>query len=349
MKDQVKFTIITPAYQAETTISTMVESVLRQSYDNFEMLIVDDGSTDNTYDVIRNFQARDSRVRAFTIPNSGPGGARNYGLTQAQGEYILFLDADDLVGPDFLAKYVRVLAEKPKLDWIVTGYTTDVYDDHQLVSRRETTYPTKHLTDHQSFLKELYPLMAGQMMYVVWNKVYRRALIDRYHIRFPEGYRSCEDRIFNIRYANHVHQCQVLEDLHFTYRFDGKNSLTNKYFANKFETFLEFYRELLALVNADYRGYASLFLKGVMSCLIALHTPSCPLTKQEKKAYIDRVIHHPVVYKSATIASTDSMMKKVIVRLFLSQSIPLNYQASKMMLAISNQSPKWIEKFKGAY
>ncbi len=90
--------VVIPAYNSEKTIRATIESVLQQSFKDFELIVIDDGSQDSTYQVVSSFS--DSRVRVFSYPNAGVSASRNRGITKANGEFIAFLDADDLWTPD---------------------------------------------------------------------------------------------------------------------------------------------------------------------------------------------------------------------------------------------------------
>lgn len=111
--------VIMPAYNAEAFLPTAVESVLRQSLADLELLIVDDGSSDRTVEIARGFAARDPRVRVLEQPNAGPGPARNTGFRAAAGRLFAFLDSDDEWDPAFLAEQVAVLDARPDIDVVV--------------------------------------------------------------------------------------------------------------------------------------------------------------------------------------------------------------------------------------
>ena len=97
--DKKLVTIIVPAYNVENYIEECLQSICNQTYQNIEILVVDDGSTDNTYEVITKVAATDSRIKAFTKPNSGVSSTRNFALQQVAGEYIQFVDGDDTIEP----------------------------------------------------------------------------------------------------------------------------------------------------------------------------------------------------------------------------------------------------------
>ncbi len=104
--------IITPCYNSEAYIKETIESVISQTYTDWEMLIVDDGSTDRSADIIRLYAEKDSRIRLLTQENRGSAAARNHGLKLAEGQYIALLDADDVWLPKFLEEQIRFMKEK---------------------------------------------------------------------------------------------------------------------------------------------------------------------------------------------------------------------------------------------
>lgn len=338
------FSIVMPAYNCGNSVGETIESVLSQSITDFELIIINDGSTDNTEQVLNQYHQEDERIRFTTIPNGGPGNARNKGIDLASGSYLIFIDSDDIMRIDTLKAYAGYI-DKDKVDLIISSYNMKVLDGEEVVDTRKVEAPNEYLKTHEDFLNQVYPLMNKQLMYVVWNKLYKLSIVKANKVTFPP-YKSCEDRLFNIRYFNHVNTCRVVDDVLYDYSFDGRNSLTNKYFDNKFDTFVEFYRELLALTEKNRRGSSALFLKGVMSCIIPLHSESCPLSYREKRAYIKRILHYPDVMKAADESLIDTKMRQIMRRLFKTKSVDVNFAASKMMHTISMTSPKTIEKFK---
>lgn len=107
--------IITPCYNGSKYVAETIESVLAQTYQNWEMLIVDDGSKDNSAEIIRSYENKDKRIRLIQQPNGGSANARNHGIREAQGQFIALLDADDLWKPDFLSEQIAFMKEKNTL------------------------------------------------------------------------------------------------------------------------------------------------------------------------------------------------------------------------------------------
>ena len=116
MSGKTKISIIVPAYNAERWIGRCIESVLGQTYDNHELIIVDDGSTDGTLDVCLRYKSADSRIVVISQENAGVNAARNKGIDSSSGGYLMFLDADDWIGDDVLMECSKVIKDRGSSD-----------------------------------------------------------------------------------------------------------------------------------------------------------------------------------------------------------------------------------------
>lgn len=341
------FSIIMPAYNCENTIAHTIESLQAQEWTDFECIIVNDGSTDHTQEVIDSFAQNDSRIKTISKENGGPGSARNKGIERAEGRYMYLMDSDDAL-PDMTLKHYASNLNKHNPDLIVSSYQLNVMDGVDLVDKRTVQVKDEWLNTHEEFLSKLHDLLEKQLMYVIWNKVYRMDIIKEHTITFPH-YSSCEDRLFNLQYYHHVNTCQIVSDVLYHYTFDGRNSLTNKFLPNKFETFEEFYRELLNLTDKHADISSALFLKGTMSCIIPFHSQECPYTFKQKRRKTKDILMHPSIVKAAKLSATNSLMRKIMAGLFRSRSVSLNFAVSYAMFYVSHLSPKFIEKLKGNF
>ncbi|MFL2077019.1 glycosyltransferase family 2 protein [Marinilactibacillus psychrotolerans] len=341
------FSIVMPAYNAQHSIGMTIDSILQQEWSDYELIIINDGSKDATEKIIRSYIEKDQRIKSQTIENNGPGNARNLGIKMATGKYLYLMDSDDGLPQGALKQYAQILVNDQP-DLIISSYLLNVMDNAEIIETKYVKAPNIFFKTNKEFLFNLYPLMNKQLMYVIWNKVYRMDIIKDKKIVFPQ-YSSCEDRLFNIRYFHYAEKVKVIDKELYQYSFDGKASLTNRFLPNKFETFVEFYKELKELVSTDLDGFSALFLKGVMSCIIPIHSKDCPFSFKEKLAYIKKVVNHPEVVKAVEISKKDTAIRRVIFMLFSMRSSILIYANSKIMYGVSNASPKLIEKLKGNF
>ncbi|MDJ0742725.1 MAG: glycosyltransferase [Xenococcaceae cyanobacterium MO_167.B27] len=186
-----KVSVIVPAYNISAYIADALESLERQSYKDFEVLIVDDGSTDNTAEIVKSFCERDSRFRLLQKPNGGLASARNYGIRHAQGEYIALLDGDDIYQPDKLITHVIPLAHS-------TGIGV-VYSASRAI--REDGKPTFMVLSGKPVKSDpLLALLCKNFIGHGSNAVFRRCIFDEVG-GFDETLRSCEDIDFWLRVA----------------------------------------------------------------------------------------------------------------------------------------------------
>lgn len=179
MTSSPKVTVIIPAYNAEKYISKAIESILNQTFQDFELLIINDCSTDGGMKIVQQFE--DKRISIIPTPtNTGSaGGCRNYGLAVAQGQYIAFLDADDWAYPERLAAQVDFLDKNPHYG--LTGTWTEVFDSkYQFLTHFNLTIPDSHLA----------PRLLFHNCFAVSSIMLRRNLV---HFRFDGTYSPVED------------------------------------------------------------------------------------------------------------------------------------------------------------
>ena len=191
--------IIVPVYQAETTLQRCVDSVLHQEYTDFELILADDGSTDASPRICDAYAAQDSRVRVIHKPNTGVSDTRNAALDQARGDYLQFLDSDDWITSDATRLLVRT-AQDCRCDLVIADFYRVVGDR---VSRKGGIEEDGVLT-REAFAEHMMENPADFYYGVIWNKLYRRELVEAHHLRMDTGISWCEDFIFNLEYMLHA-------------------------------------------------------------------------------------------------------------------------------------------------
>ncbi len=173
--------IIIPCYNGEATVGETIESLQKQTFRNWEAIIVNDGSIDNSVEIIRRYQAKDSRIKHIYQENQGLPGARNKGLTVAQGEFVNFLDADDLLLPNMLHRMVQQLSEKSSLGIISCGW---IYSDAKL---HDFSW-----VNTQSKKGRLFKDLAHQNLFPCHSILLRRSILDNVGL-FDCSLKHCHD------------------------------------------------------------------------------------------------------------------------------------------------------------
>lgn len=244
--------IIMPCFNVAPYVAAALESVLAQTFADFEVLAIDDGSTDATGEILARFAARDSRIIVLTQPNRGVSAARNRGLDAARGTYVFFVDPDDQAHPEMLAKGVAEM-ERSHADCCLFAYRRRFGDGPWQTMPLQGDY---HLKSRDAILSEFFPHIFGYSneQARVWGRrgdwrkgreegsvcrgVYRRELITRAHVRFDETIVLYEDAMFNCEYLLSAQTMTCLDEPLYDYTVRPKgavtaNNRTAALFANK--------------------------------------------------------------------------------------------------------------------
>lgn len=248
MKDRSPLvSIILPVYNAEKTIDRAITSVLSQSYSNFELIIINDGSLDNTLEVCKKYI--DARICIESQRNKGLSNARNKGISLSRGVYICFIDADDWYEMDYLHKMIENI-NATKTDFVVCDFIPHLKDNVCIRPKINNTVYTK-LFDNKDFLQ----LFESGIMNPVWNKLYKKRIIDIWNLRF-ENIAIVEDLPFNLNYIKHIHSVSFIKDG--LYHYDISTSvLTKRISEEMFQNYISVHAFFLSLVNIEFHNIIS--------------------------------------------------------------------------------------------
>lgn len=193
--------IIVPVYNAEKYLDECINSIRQQNYTNIEIILVDDGSTDNSASICNYHASVDNRITVYRKRNGGVSSARNYGIEKARGEYIAFADSDDILKRELIETLLTCL-EKNKVDRVCGGYE-HLYEDGHLVYRKTRVADGMYKTE--DFLPIMIDdgTMSGFLFSGVNNSVFVKEIIDANNIRFREDIKYNEDGLFSFEYALH--------------------------------------------------------------------------------------------------------------------------------------------------
>lgn len=185
------FSIIIPVYNAERSVQMCLRSILDQTFRDFEIVAVDDSSTDDSLPVLKTYSAMDPRIRVLSIPHGGPGAARNAGLAQATGEYVLFADADDYWLMDDLLQQLHSRISRQPADVLMFQSTKMTEEEKPL---RRYAKPPFRKADKTLALKDVYQdlVQDGQTLAAAWNKCVKRSILTENAVLFREDL-LCED------------------------------------------------------------------------------------------------------------------------------------------------------------
>lgn len=216
-----KISIIVPVYKAEIYLRRCVDSILAQSFTDFELILVDDGSPDNCPEICDAYAVRDNRVKVIHKKNAGVSSARNTGMDLAQAKYIMFCDSDDYVDSD----WCKVLYET-----ILTHPTSFVVSNFMRVCEGKTK---THFPQFQCMETEIsyYEMFCMGLSGSTWNKIYDHKILKVHNINFNPNIYIAEDVDFNVRYCQYCNNILYIDKPLYYYN-DTPNSALNSYHAD---------------------------------------------------------------------------------------------------------------------
>lgn len=249
---QTKISIIVPVYNAEKQINTCLDSLVNQDLEQIEIICVDDQSSDSSLELLEAYAAKDSRIKVISQTNKGPGGARNTGLDAAQGEFIIFVDADDYIPRDYCSKMYDA-AVKYNADIVAVGMKK-VYPSHtkdRAVVKQEAVYNTP---------QEKFDTIGYSSMFYVMNKMLRSQKLEQIGLRFEQGV-YYEDVMFMARVfcemgalvtVPHVYYMYVNQSTGITKGAQTPKKQLDKYHAHK--SFVEYCRANNITIDAKRKN-----------------------------------------------------------------------------------------------
>lgn len=205
-----KVSVLMPIYNVEKYLRESIDSVLKQTYLDFELILVDDGSPDGCGKIIDEYANKDDRVIAIHQKNAGVDAARNNAIGRATGKYIAFIDSDDAYEKNYIERLVEAI-EQDDSDMSVCGFVPFGIDNppkFKTISKRTVNSNTAIK------LALGYNSVNGY----VWNKLFKKEIMEREHILFEDGYWACDDVLFTGNYIYHCKKISIIEDALYRYR-----------------------------------------------------------------------------------------------------------------------------------
>lgn len=334
--------VIMPAYNAEKTIERTVRSILSQTMGELTLLVVNDGSTDGTGEILRRLHEEDGRVTPITVPNGGPARARNIALeaVPAGTEYLMFSDADDLLAPDALSYAMENAGDA---DLVLMGYTILNPDG----SEARYFEPEARYTQ-ETIGPALGRLYKANLLNQVWGKLFRAGLVLDNALRFPD-YRWGEDRLFIYDCLERAKCVAVLPACKYRYIMYPGESLITRYYDKKLDICVESDRRMEALCArfgvTDQRDHRYMFMKSVFSCLTTLFSPRCTLTRGQKRAEIRRAVTNAhVLARSRDVFGGAAV--KLLCGVIRTKNVTLNYAVFRAVARAGTLAPRLFTKLK---
>lgn len=304
-----KVSIILPVYNVEKYIAKSIQSVIDQTFTDFELLVIIDGSPDHSIEIAQSFQ--DDRIQIYEKENGGLSDARNYGLERAKGEFIYFMDSDDWIEPNLLQENLLIV-ENENLDFIIFGYTQDNEDLNGIVKSQKQFIPTV-----KEYLKSTNDLEINStdlgIMGYAWNKIYRKSFLDQHQFQFQKGISLVEDILFNAPIYQNSEIIRFNQKPYYHYINREVPTLMKQFHLNSFEL----KKMKVNILNDFFTEWkiknkkvilSNALIQGIRYCIHNLYSYKNQLTNKHKINFIKMMISDPMTeqyvnqYKASSFA-----------------------------------------------
>lgn len=351
-----KLSIVVPVYNGISYIRNCLTNLQRQTFQDWEVIFVDDGSTDSGGYLMDQLAVTEYRCQVLHQKNGGTARARNTGLERASGQYITFLDVDDELDPHMYETLIQLM-EQTGADMGICGYYFKI--EQLIEGRAETTYLEKKsypdciLRGREQIREKLTELWDTDMLSNVWNKVYRMDLIRDKHLRYRDGHVYTEDRVFNRLFLENCDSIAVTGKCLYYYVRERAGSTSEKfredYFDIRYKEYLEFQQHFKNMDswNETSREYVCReFTERISGCLENMFHSVPPLPEKRIKEGIKQVISNQAVQEALCYAKTRSKKMKVLLLPIRLQNVTLTYFIYKGVFTVRKHNPALFHKLK---
>lgn len=336
-----KVSIVIPVYNCKKYLAKCVNSIINQSFTNWELILVDDGSKDGSELMCDKYSDNDSRISTFHLENRGAANARNFGLNKVTGDYCMFVDSDDYLELDAVQELVK--NEKKDIDVIFFPNYNDVFfnNKYEIVSNN-AFYNIK--IDNNEELKELYnTLMDRYYTNQVWNKLYSVKFIKSNRALFPWNIKYSEDLIFNLQLYKNMNKAIIIDKPLYHFVYHQGESLCGTFDIERFKNICKVYIFSLIEINKwnkeAINSLNNLFINDVNLCINNLFNEDCLLDFNEKVRYVKGILRSSIVnncIKDTKFYDRKSYITSILIRLRL-----------KYIILLMNKIERTVKKNKG--
>lgn len=341
--------IIIPTYNCSHYIKRVLNSILKQDFDNYEVIIIDDGSTDNTKELLNQYKS--SKIKVVYKTNSGVSDSRNKGISIAKGEYILFLDADDYIDKNYLKEIEAIIKKYPSVELINFAFYSDTENkEFKCLSSDKIAYFEKYYQNKTEIRNDFVSLWDNTMLYNIWNKVYLSKIIKENGIKFPNQ-KWAEDVAFNRHYINNINNLYNSSKAFYHYireREGATSALYNNEFFNirkkEYYDFNQYFNEW-NIQEKEYIEFSSRrYIERILGCIENIYCGDISFKERYKK--IKEIIKDETTKKALKVAKPKSSKTKVALIPLKLHTTLLTMLMGKIFHVIKNKYPDKFNKLK---
>ena len=323
----IDISVIVPIYNAEPYLDQCIECILGQTFTNFELILVNDGSKDGSDEICKKFAEKDKRIIYITKSNGGSASAKNAGLNIARGKFIEFVDADDTIDNTYIENLFKGTVDE-EVDLCV-GNVAFIKKEHNNFKRKEVSvYPGIFIL--QEYLKYYSLYMPNAIIGAPWNKLYKREIIEKNKLYFDTNLKNNEDTQFNYLYLEKCRKIYVSDSPYYNYVDWGHKSASKGYIEDIFDIYLSTYKKAqdflkrVGMYDYNEEFTKKYFINLVIGAINNIVIWS-PFDSSKKKKMIKNIVYNQAVQTASSDLQYPSMKKKILLWLIQKKKVHLLY------------------------
>ncbi len=313
-----KISVIVPLYNAEKFIDRCMASIYAQTFTDYEIILVDDGSTDNSAKLCREYAQKDKRITFISKENGGAGSARNMGIEIAKGEYLAFPDVDDWFEPNMYQE-LYAAASAGNYDVVFSGITRYKKEKGTrgiVFYRTELSRPLCCHTQQECRENIMKVFPTTIVFDSPCNKLYKRSIAIEHNVRFSNT-RRCQDAMFNIDFYNAIDSAISVDKAYYNYLTNDQEAVNRKFPKNYIDINIAYYTKLIGILQSwdMYTGdikkhYDTSVVLAVYGTMGMFENPQWAMRKKEQKEYVQSILARQDLHKLLVGADVREDAKK---------------------------------------
>lgn len=297
MQKNPKISVIVPIYNAEKDIERCIASIYAQTFTDYEIILVNDGSNDNSASICKNYKEKDDRITFIDKKNEGAGSARNAGIEAAKGDYFVFPDVDDWFESNMFEElYKATLSGKYDVVFSGANFYSQGNENDVIYSRSAICEKVSFSTQKECRRNVMTFFPTSTIFDVPWNKLYKRSVIIDNNIRFSDA-RRCQDAIFNIDFYDVIQSATSVDKAYYNYIENTLESVQRKFPKNYIDINVKYFSTLInhLLSWGIYKGnikqhYDNSFVNAIYETMEMFENPVWNLSKKEQMTYVKNIM-----------------------------------------------------------
>lgn len=348
--NDIKISVIMPVYNVENYIRNCLDSLIAQSFGQWELIAVDDGSPDRSGKICDEYAAKDSRITVIHKENGGAPSARNTAIEQARGEYLYFMDSDDWAEPEML-KDMYDKAKQTDAQLVVAGYYIDTYYSDTDFYSQSQSLPSRDFKSRREFREYAYKMFDENLLYTPWNKLFQRKYIMDNNIRFKNTF--WDDFPFNLDVIRDIERVALIQKRYYHFMRARSDSETAKYRSDMYEKREQEHGWMLSLYRHwgidDEESREMIFrryIERVIGCIENVTNSACTLSEREKSEQIGKMINSSSTREALKYAKPKSALMKLMLVPVRMKSVFLTKLEGKFISRVKSGNVKLFAKLK---